>query len=103
MAHITGGGLTENLPRVFTGELAASIDLSTIPTLPIMAWLSKVGGISEYEMLKTFNCGIGMILAVAQDHITAVESVLIAHDVEPVRIGEVIKGQRVQYSGQLSF
>lgn len=103
MAHITGGGLTENLPRVFTGELAASIDLSTIPTLPIMAWLSKAGGISEHEMLKTFNCGIGMILAVAQDHITAVESVLIAHDVEPVRIGEVIKGQRVQYSGQLSF
>jgi phosphoribosylformylglycinamidine cyclo-ligase len=68
-----------------------------------MAWLSKAGGISEHEMLKTFNCGIGMILAVAQDQIAAVESVLIAHDVEPVRMGEVIKGQGVQYSGQLSF
>ena len=68
-----------------------------------MAWLSDVGRISEHEMLKTFNCGIGMILAVAQDQTAAVESVLIAHDVAPVRMGQVIKGQGVQYSGQLSF
>jgi phosphoribosylformylglycinamidine cyclo-ligase len=103
MAHITGGGLTENLPRIFPDDLGAAINLSTIPALPIMAWLSVSGGITEAEMLKTFNCGIGMILAVAPDQAAAVEYELVAHDMRPVRMGEVIAGQGVQYSGQLPF
>ena len=103
MAHITGGGLTENLPRVLPDDLGAAIDLSTIPALPIMAWLSKAGGVAETEMLKTFNCGIGMILAVAPSKVAAVKSELAAHGTRPVPIGEVTIGPGVHYSGQLPF
>jgi phosphoribosylformylglycinamidine cyclo-ligase len=103
MAHITGGGLTENLPRVLPDDLGAAIDLSKIPALPIMAWLSKAGGVAEAEMLKTFNCGIGMILAVAPSKAAAVKSELAAQGMWPVRIGEVTIGHGVQYSGQLPF
>ena len=103
MAHITGGGLTENLPRVLPDDLGASIDLSRIPALPVMAWLSKAGGVAESEMLKTFNCGIGMILAVAPSKATAVKLELAAHGMQPVRIGEVTKGHGVDYLGQLPF
>ena len=103
MAHITGGGLTENLPRVLPDDLGASIDLSRIPALPVMAWLSKAGGVAESEMLKTFNCGIGMILAVAPSKAPAVKSELAAHGMQPVRIGEVTTGHGVDYLGQLPF
>ena len=103
MAHITGGGLTENLPRVLPDDLGAAIDLSKIPALPIMAWLSKAGGVAEAEMLKTFNCGVGMILAVAPSKAAAVKSELAAQGMWPVRIGEVTIGHGVQYSGQLPF
>ena len=103
MAHITGGGLTENLPRVLPDDLGASIDLSRIPALPVMAWLSKAGGVAESEMLKTFNCGIGMILAVAPSKAPAVKSALAAHGMQPVRIGEVTTGHGVDYLGQLPF
>ena len=103
MAHITGGGLTENLPRILPDNLGAAINLSTIPAMPIMAWLSVSGGITEDEMLKTFNCGIGMVLAVAPDQVAAVEAELVAQHMSPVRMGEVITGQGVHYSGQLPF
>ena len=103
MAHITGGGLTENLPRVLPDDLGATIDLQRIPGLPIMAWLAQAGGISEAEMLKTFNCGIGMILAVEPAQAVAVEAALKAQEASPVRLGEVTPGQGVTYMGQLSF
>jgi phosphoribosylformylglycinamidine cyclo-ligase len=103
MAHITGGGLTENLPRVLPDDLGVTIDLQRIPALPIMAWLAQAGGISEAEMLKTFNCGIGMILAVAPAQAVAVEAALKAQGTSPVRLGEVTLGQGVTYMGQLSF
>ena len=103
MAHITGGGLTENIPRVLPDGLGASIDLSRIPALPVMAWLSKAGCVAESEMLKTFNCGIGMILAVAPSKAAAVKSELAAHGMRPVRIGEVTIGHGVHYLGQLPF
>ena len=103
MAHITGGGVTENLPRVLPDDLGATIDLQRIPGLPIMAWLAQAGGISEAEMLKTFNCGIGMILAVEPAQAVAVEAALKAQEASPVRLGEVTPGQGVTYMGQLSF
>ena len=103
MAHITGGGLTENLPRVLPDDLGATIDLQRIPALPIMAWLAQAGGISEAEMLKTFNCGIGMILAVEPAQAVTVEAALKAQGTSPVRLGEVTPGQGVTYMGQLSF
>jgi phosphoribosylformylglycinamidine cyclo-ligase len=65
LAHITGGGLTENIPRVLPKRLAAEIDLGSFTLPPVFRWLQGDGGIDEAEMLRTFNCGIGMILVVA--------------------------------------
>jgi phosphoribosylformylglycinamidine cyclo-ligase len=59
LAHITGGGLFENLPRVLPARLAAHVDLSTIPVAPVFRWLAGRGPIAPEEMLRTFNCGIG--------------------------------------------
>ena len=103
MAHITGGGLTENVPRVLPDKLGATIDLSKIPTLPVMAWLSKAGSIAEAEMLQTFNCGIGMILVVAPSKAASVEAELAVNGMQSVRVGEVTKGHGVHYLGQLQF
>lgn len=64
LAHITGGGLTENLPRVLPDDLGAEIDLSAWDLPPVFRWLAETGGVAEAEMLKTFNCGIGMVLVV---------------------------------------
>ncbi len=65
-AHITGGGLIENIPRVLHDRLAAEIDLDAWPTPPVFDWLAKSGGIGEMEMLRTFNCGIGMVVIVSR-------------------------------------
>jgi phosphoribosylformylglycinamidine cyclo-ligase len=65
LAHITGGGLTDNIPRVLPPALAAEIDLGAVSLPPVFAWLKQEGQIAEDEMLRTFNCGMGMVLIVA--------------------------------------
>lgn len=72
LAHITGGGLTENVPRTLPATLAARIDLSQIAVPAVFAWLAEIGAISEAEMLRTFNCGIGMALIVDASKAAAV-------------------------------
>src|SRR5690606_24877576 len=67
LAHITRGGFIDNIPRVLPGRLAAHVDLSAISVPPVFGWLARVGGMSEREMLRTFNCGVGMLVAVAPD------------------------------------
>ena len=67
LAHITGGGLTENLPRVLPEGMAAEIDLSAWVPQPVFAWIAEAGGVAEAEMLRTFNCGIGLVLVCAAD------------------------------------
>ncbi len=67
LAHITGGGITENLPRALPSGLDAEIDLSAWTPLPVFSWLAKSAGIGEREMLRTFNCGIGMIAIAAPE------------------------------------
>ncbi|WP_423211677.1 phosphoribosylformylglycinamidine cyclo-ligase [Paracoccus yeei] len=100
-AHITGGGITENLPRVLPKGLGAEIDLTRFALPPVFAWLAKAGGIAEAEMLKTFNSGIGMILAVAADRADALQA-LLADEGETVhRLGHVAAGEGVRYSGSL--
>jgi phosphoribosylformylglycinamidine cyclo-ligase len=64
MAHITGGGFIDNLPRVLPESLAAEIDAAAWPQPAVFNWLAKAGGIAAMEMLRTFNCGIGMVLVV---------------------------------------
>ncbi|WP_244645348.1 phosphoribosylformylglycinamidine cyclo-ligase [Salinarimonas ramus] len=64
LAHITGGGLPDNLPRVLPEDVAARIDLAAIDPPPVFVWLARSGGVAEAEMLRTFNCGIGMIVVV---------------------------------------
>ena len=69
LAHITGGGLTENLPRILPSGLAAEIDLAAWDLPPIFSWLKQLGQIADAELLKTFNCGIGMIAVTAPDRV----------------------------------
>ncbi|AXC50632.1 phosphoribosylformylglycinamidine cyclo-ligase [Paracoccus suum] len=100
-AHITGGGITENLPRVLPAGLGAEVDLDAWTLPPVFAWLREAGGISDAEMLKTFNSGIGMILVVAPDRAAALSELLTARGERVVTLGRVSAGQGVRYSGSL--
>ncbi len=106
LAHITGGGLTENLPRVLPEDMGATIDLSTWHLPPVFRWLADTADMSEPELLKTFNCGIGMIAVVAADRADAITATLHAAGETVTRIGHIHPGQensgaRVTYHGAL--
>ena len=96
LAHITGGGLTENLPRVVEG---AVIDLDTWELPPVFRWMQEVGGIETAEMLKTFNCGIGMVIAVAEERAGPIAGLLRAEGETVHAIGRVTAGSGVAYTG----
>ena len=101
LAHITGGGLTDNIPRVLPGKLAAEIGLGSFALPPVFAWLQREAGLAQAEMLRTFNCGIGMILVVAPQD---AKRVLRSLGDEAMEIGVVDKrGRRsaVRYAGTL--
>src|ERR1044071_1480553 len=72
LAHITGGGFPDNIPRVLPDGLGAKIDLARVPVKPVFKWLASVGNVEQNEMLRTFNCGIGMIVVVAPKNAAAV-------------------------------
>lgn len=76
LAHITGGGFTENIPRVLPKDFAAEIDLEAIDAPAVFSWLAEQGGIAQDEMLRTFNCGIGMVIVVASGQAAQVAAVL---------------------------
>ncbi|WP_195819119.1 phosphoribosylformylglycinamidine cyclo-ligase [Roseobacter sp. MH60115] len=101
LAHITGGGLTENLPRVLPEDLSAQIDLDSWTLPPVFDWMARTGGMAEAEMLKTFNCGLGMILVVAPDRADALTALLTEQGEEVTRIGTVTDTAGVQYQGTL--
>jgi phosphoribosylformylglycinamidine cyclo-ligase len=106
LAHITGGGFTDNIPRVLPGHLGVGIDLARLPVLPVFKWLAEQGGIAELELLRTFNCGIGMIAIVAKESVEAVSTVLAASGDSVTVLGEVIEAagaQRVVYNGHLDL
>lgn len=101
LAHITGGGLTENLPRVLPEGLGASIELSAWDLPAVFEWLAATGGMAESELLKTFNCGIGMILVVEADRAEAISALLTEAGEDVSRIGSVGQGDGVTYTGTL--
>jgi phosphoribosylformylglycinamidine cyclo-ligase len=94
MAHITGGGITENLPRVLPKGKAANIQLGSWPELPVFAHLQKLGNISQEEMLRTFNMGIGLILVVPPNKFKRVQTILDRVNEKGYTIGRVVKGDR---------
>lgn len=102
LAHITGGGLTENLPRVLPRDLGADIDLSAWALPPVFRWLAEAGGIDQAEMLKTFNSGIGMVLVVAADRAGALADLLAGQGESVHRLGTVTQGAGIRYSGALA-
>jgi phosphoribosylformylglycinamidine cyclo-ligase len=101
LAHITGGGLTENLPRVLPEGMGAEIDLAAWELPPVFKWLAATGGMAEAELLKTFNCGIGMIVVVAADRADALTAVLEEAGETVSRIGSVNGAPGVAYTGTL--
>jgi phosphoribosylformylglycinamidine cyclo-ligase len=107
LAHITGGGFPDNIPRVLPDTLAIQIDLAQVPVLPVFRWMAQVGQIAEAEMLRTFNCGIGMIVVVAPAEADAITAVLSRHGEKVAALGTV--GARaadapgVSFTGHLAF
>ncbi|MFK7792833.1 MAG: phosphoribosylformylglycinamidine cyclo-ligase [Devosiaceae bacterium] len=89
LAHITGGGLLENIPRVLPDDLAVSLDLSGVTVPPEMRWASKTADLSTHDMLATFNCGIGMVVIVGAQDADAVSVALAEAGETVVPLGEV--------------
>ncbi|MFL5128265.1 MAG: phosphoribosylformylglycinamidine cyclo-ligase, partial [Microvirga sp.] len=104
LVHITGGGFPDNIPRVLPNGVGVQLDLDAIPVPPVFGWLAKTGGVAEAEMLRTFNCGIGMIAIVARADEERVAAALVAAGEKSVRIGDVIAasdGEPVRTTGGL--
>ncbi len=105
LAHITGGGFTENIPRVLPQSLAAAIDLGTLEVPPVFGWLKSAGGLAPREMLRTFNCGIGMVAVVDAKHADPIILSLAEQGETVMRLGEIVPRTKssVVYSGRLGF
>ena len=101
LAHITGGGLTENLPRVLPDDMGATIDLSSWELPAVFRWLAETANMEEKELLKTFNSGIGMIVVVAADRADEIAALLTAEGETVTRIGTVTDQAGVAYTGKL--
>ncbi|MEM6888232.1 MAG: phosphoribosylformylglycinamidine cyclo-ligase [Pseudomonadota bacterium] len=101
LAHITGGGLTENLPRVLPDACGARINLDAWRMPAVFEWMTRTGGIDPLEMLKTFNCGIGMVLVVTPECADAVAALLSDSGESVFRIGVIKAGAGVRYEGSL--
>jgi phosphoribosylformylglycinamidine cyclo-ligase len=99
MAHITGGGITENLPRILPPGMHAAVDPSRWSPPPIFRWLQKTGGVPDEDMLRTFNMGVGLILACAAEHADVlIDALAAAGEPGAARAGEVVAGGRgVEY------
>ncbi|MBS0535621.1 MAG: phosphoribosylformylglycinamidine cyclo-ligase [Proteobacteria bacterium] len=106
LAHITGGGFPDNIPRVLPKGLGARIDLTKVNAPPVFRWMAQVGNIAPKEMLRTFNCGVGMIVVVAPKDEAAVAEAFAKAGEKVSTIGSVIRtdsDERVVYDGALDL
>jgi phosphoribosylformylglycinamidine cyclo-ligase len=106
LAHITGGGFIENIPRVLPKGLSVDVDLDSVPVLPVFKWLAASGDVSEHEMLRTFNCGVGMVVVLDANAAQAAIEQFAANGETVVRLGDVIGGSgdaRVEFRGRLDL
>jgi phosphoribosylformylglycinamidine cyclo-ligase len=106
LAHITGGGFPDNVPRVLPEGLGARLDLAAISVPPIFGWLARTGGIAQAEMLRTFNCGVGMIAVVDPEQVEEVRKALDDQNTGSFVFGEIVPhadGARVDFIGQLGL
>jgi phosphoribosylformylglycinamidine cyclo-ligase len=106
LAHITGGGFTDNIPRVLPDGLSVAVDLARVPVLPVFRWLATAGTVDEQEMLRTFNCGIGMVAVLDANAAAAASEAFAANGQSVVQLGEVIARDgeaRVEFRGHLDL
>jgi phosphoribosylformylglycinamidine cyclo-ligase len=106
LAHITGGGFTENIPRALPKGLGVALDLNRVPVLPVFKWLAGAGKISETEMLRTFNCGIGMVAVLDRGGAEGAVECFAKNGETVVRLGEVVAAAgatAVDYRGHLDL
>jgi phosphoribosylformylglycinamidine cyclo-ligase len=104
MAHITGGGFPDNIPRVLPHGLRAKIDLAAVPVLPVFQWLARVGRIAPLELLRTFNCGIGMVVVTEARQADGVASALTDAGERVAVLGTIEAGEAgVAFDGRLNL
>ncbi len=106
LAHITGGGFVDNIPRVLPAGLSARVDLSAVKVPKVFGWLAEVGGLDQAELVRTFNCGIGMIAVVAPEDVDRVATALSAAGEKVIRFGEMVAdpdGPRTLFEGALEL
>lgn len=105
LAHITGGGFPENIPRILPDAFAAEVDLDMIDVPPVFSWLAQTGGVEPMEMLRTFNCGIGMIAVVASGQAAQVAAVLQKAGEHVLTLGRIVprRDKGVIYRGALGL
>jgi phosphoribosylformylglycinamidine cyclo-ligase len=105
LAHITGGGFVDNIPRVLPHGLAVALDLSRVPVLPVFQWLAAAGNIPEDEMLRTFNCGLGMIAVLDRERGDAAIAAFDTNGEKAIPIGEIVAAtdKAVSFRGKLAL
>ena len=108
LAHITGGGITDNLPRCLPPGLDGEVDLARINPLPVFEWLARAGGVKEAEMLRAFNCGIGLVAVTSPDDAASVIEAFQGAGDKAARIGTLVAGEapseaKVRYKNALKL
>jgi phosphoribosylformylglycinamidine cyclo-ligase len=105
LAHVTGGGFPDNLPRVLPDDLAVDLDLGAFAPPAVFGWLKREGGVEDSEMLRTFNCGFGMVVFAAAEAEAAVSAALAAEGLQPKPIGRLIPrtAERVVARGTVAW
>ncbi len=104
LAHITGGGIKENLNRILPSNLNAEIDISKIKILPLFKILKKFGNLADDDMMRTFNMGVGMTAVVKKDFVSEAKKHLNKLGIDTYEIGEIIKGKKVvDFKGKLNW